>query len=99
LEFCFSNDTSTNPDPDTTVKKLVIASQIFSEFVGEYNNFNDITFDTWVGEYKNSIKSTNWSGTYNIAEGSGKPYRNFEWKDNELYINGEMLPDTVLSNL
>jgi hypothetical protein len=75
LEFCFSNITPTNPD--TTVKKLVIASQIFSEFIGKYNNYNDITFDTWVGEYKNSIKSTNWSGTYSI-EDSGKEYRNFE---------------------
>lgn len=96
LEFCFSNTTPTNPD--TTIKKLVIASQIFSEFIGKYNNYNDITFDTWVGEYKNSIKSTNWSGTYSI-EGSGKEYRNFEWKDGELYINGKRLSDTTLSNL
>ena len=96
LEFCFSNTTPTNPD--TTIKKLVIASQIFSEFIGKYNNYNDITFDTWVGEYKNSIKSTNWSGTYSI-EDSGKEYRNFEWKDGELYINGKRLSDTALSNL
>lgn len=96
LEFCFSNTTPTNPD--TTIKKLVIASQIFSEFIGKYNNYNDITFDTWVGEYKNSIKSTNWSGTYSI-EDPGKEYRNFEWKDGELYINGKRLSDTVLSNL
>ena len=96
LEFCFSNTTPTNPD--TTIKKLVIASQIFSEFIGKYNNYNDITFDTWVDEYKNSIKSTNWSGTYSI-EDSGKEYRNFEWKDGELYINGKRLSDTALSNL
>ena len=96
LEFCFSNATPTKPD--TTIKKLVIASQIFSEFIGKYNNYNDITFDTWVGEYKNSIKSTNWSGTYSI-EDSGKEYRNFEWKDGELCINGKGLSDTTLSNL
>ena len=96
LEFCFSNTTPTNPD--TTIKKLVIASQIFSEFIGKYNNYNDITFDTWVDEYKNSIKSTNWSGTYSI-EDSGKEYRNFEWKDGELYINGKRLSDAALSNL
>jgi hypothetical protein len=75
LEFCFSNDSPTKPD--TTIKKLVIASQIFSEFIGEYNNYNDITFDTWVGKYKNSIKSTNWSGTYSVKD-SGTEYRNFE---------------------
>ena len=98
LEFCFSNDTPTDPDPDTTIKKLVIASQIFSEFIGEYNNYNDITFDTWVGKYKNSIKSTNWSGTYSV-EDSETPYRNFEWKDGELYINGKRLSNAALSNL
>ena len=96
LEFCFSNDIPT--DPDITIKKLVIASQIFSEFIGEYNNYNDITFDTWVGKYKNSIKSTNWSGTYSV-EDSETPYRNFEWKDGELYINGKRLSDAALSNL
>lgn len=96
LEFCFSNTTPINPD--TTIKKLVIASQIFSEFIGKYNNYNDITFDTWVGEYKNSIKSTNWSGTYSVKD-SEEPYRNFEWKDSELYINGKRLSDAALSNL
>lgn len=96
LEFCFSNETPTNPG--TTIRKLVIASQVFSEFIGEYNNYNDITFDTWVGKYKNSIKSTNWSGTYSV-EDSGVQYRNFEWKDNELYINGKRISDAALSNL
>jgi hypothetical protein len=43
LEFCFVNPE--NPIYENTIKKLIIASQIFSNFVGEYSNFNDITFD------------------------------------------------------
>ena len=48
LEFAFyePNKNLNEVSNLETTKKLVIASKIFSNFVGEYSNFNDIDFDT-----------------------------------------------------
>lgn len=70
IEFIFTEN-----DPNTwdvfkdidnkyhySVKKLVIASQIFSKFVPKYNNFDNIEFDEWASEYDSSIKNDDsWS--------------------------------------
>ena len=88
LEFCFADPK--NPQYTNTIRKLIIASQIFSDFVGIYDNFNQIAFDEWILKYKNSVKSNNWRCVYsgNFKEG----YRNFEWRnDSNLYLNGNLL--------
>ena len=97
IEFCFSNPE--NPIYENSIKRLVIASQIFSNFVGEYNNFNEITFDTWVKKYKDSIKSVNWNCVYSGGTFKNE-YRNFEWRsDNNLYINNTTLSNSLLRDL
>lgn len=70
-----------------SIKKLVIASQIFSDFVGEYNNFNEISFDDWVVKYKDSIISSGWEGSYekNKTETSA---------DNFTITNGKLTSNT-----
>ena len=97
LEFCFVNPE--NPIYTNTVKKLVIASQIFSDFVGEYTNFNEITFDTWIKKYKDSIKANNWNCVYSDS-GVKSEYRNFEWRnDGNLYVNNNTLQDPFLRDM
>lgn len=97
LEFCFVNPA--NPVYKNTTKKLVIASQIFSDFIGEYDNFNDITFDIWVKKYKNSIKANNWNYTYSNYNFTSE-YRNFEWRnDGNLYVNNTVLQNPSLRDI
>lgn len=67
-----------------TIKKLVIASQIFSDFVGEYSNFNDIDFDSWIRKYNKSIISDNINTSHSQIEYSDEVYQNYNWVDGKL---------------
>ena len=68
-----------------TVKKLVIASKIFSDFVGDYSNFNDIDFDIWINKYKDSITVGNWNVTHSPKNvDKNNIYQNYYWENNEL---------------
>ena len=97
LEFCFVNPE--NPIYTDTIKKLIVASQIFSDFVGEYNNFNDITFDIWIKKYKDSIKANNWNCVYSNSSVKSE-YRNFEWRnDGNLYVNNNTLQNSFLRDI
>lgn len=65
IEFVFSekHPSEINIESDIenkyhySVKKLIIASQIFSKFVREYNHFDNITFDDWSSAQEDSIKN------------------------------------------
>ena len=82
----------------TTIKKLVVASQIFSDFVGEYNNFNEIGFDDWIVKYKDSIKALNWEGSY-IRKGSKTIADNFAISGGKLTINEKSFDSEDLNDM
>lgn len=99
LEFIFyKNDWDLVSTFDSkSFKKLVIASQIFSDFVGQYSNFNDISFDEWVNKFNNSVISENWNGYY----GPGsliRSYKNYLWKD-RLIIDNKTFDSKIIDNL
>lgn len=83
-------------------RKLIIASQLFSDFVGEYSNFNDIDFDTWVTKYANSITANNWNISHSPNEKSDDFYQNYVWKDGDLidsYSKKPIFNNTALNKL
>lgn len=81
-----------------SIKKLVVASQIFSDFVGEYNNFNEIGFDDWIIKYKDSIKAFNWDGYY-IRKGSKTAIDNFRIIGGKLTIDGKPFESEGLNDI
>lgn len=81
-----------------SIKKLVVASQIFSDFVGEYNNFNEISFDDWIIKYKDSIKAFNWDGYY-IRKGSKTTIDNFRIIGGKLTIDGKPFESEGLNDI
>ena len=85
IEFAFgeSNADLNESTPEKVIKKLVIASQIFSDFIGEYNNFSDIEFDKWIIKYQDSLTSDQWSVTKS-ANITNKVYQNYIWENGEL---------------
>ena len=98
LEFAFNK---TNAETDVlnngkSIKKLVIASEIFTDFVGKYSNFNDISFDTWIVKYKDSLKAKSWKIEY--TKGEDETYSNFVF-DNKLIINNSEFKNKALKNL
>lgn len=99
LEFVFyKNDWDLTSTFDSkSFKKLVVASQIFSDFVGQYSNFNDISFDEWINKFSNSVVSENWDGYYAPDE-STKPYKNYSWKD-RLIIDDKSFDSKNINNL
>lgn len=98
IEFAFYKQGASADDLSKikTTKKLIIASKIFSNFVGDYTNFNQIDFDTWINKYKDSFKSKNWSIDY--TKTNGKNYSNFTY-DSDLVLNGKILETDSLKNL
>lgn len=98
IEFAFYKQDAVAEDLSKikTTKKLIIASKIFSNFVGDYTNFNQIDFDTWINKYKDSFKSKNWSIDY--TKTNGKNYSNFTY-DSDLVLNGKILETDSLKNL
>ena len=85
-------------DKQTVIKKLVIASEIFADFVGEYNNFNDISFDEWILKYKNSIKSINWKSEHD-DQSNPIPYSNYTIKNGKLELKDDLFESDNLENL
>ena len=84
----------------TSIKKLVIASQIFSDFVGEYNNFNDIGFDDWVVKYKDSVKVQTCTANYNRGENNnGIDSSNFKIENKQLTIDNKPFKLSGLNDL
>ena len=98
IEFAFYKQGATTEDLSKikTTKKLIIASKIFSNFVGDYTDFSQIDFDTWINKYKDSFKSKNWSIDYTKTD--GKNYSNFTY-DSDLVLNGKVLETDSLKNL
>lgn len=87
LEFAFyePNKNLNEVSSLKTIKKLVIASKIFSNFIGEYSNFNDIDFDTWVNKYRDSITFGNWNISHNPKNiDKTNIYQNYHWENGEL---------------
>lgn len=80
----------------SVTKKLVIASEIFSDFVGEYSDFSKISFDKWVEKYKNSIKTKTWEMDYTTRPGSD--FCNFTF-DSKLLIDQKEFTNKDLQNL
>ena len=98
IEFAFyKNNVVEIPDSLQTIKKMIIASEIFADFVGEYSNFNDINFDKWSSKYKDSIKSSNWTVDYTTV-GEGEQYTNYLY-GTDLQINGLYFANKSLKNL
>lgn len=90
--FCEPKENIEELTIEKPIKKLVIASQIFSGFVGTYSNFNEIGFDDWISKYKDSIKSGDWNITYTTE--SKEPYSNFTW-NKELHVDGVIFSDSL----
>lgn len=61
INFVFSDknpNESLNDGEYYSIKKLIIASQIFSSFVKTEKNFENITFDQWTEKYKDTVKNS-----------------------------------------
>ena len=60
IEFALTslnpNEIEINNTTARSVKKLLIASQIFSDFVKDVDNFESITFDEWIAKYPQTIQ-------------------------------------------
>lgn len=98
IEFAFYKKSASDDDFEKApiIRKLVIASKIFSDFVGEYSNFNDIDFDTWINKYKDHIRTKDWK--IQSAKDNCSPYSNFTF-DKELIVNGSRFKNDALRNL
>lgn len=60
IEFILTSDDILNGEKLThyySVKKLVITSKLFENFIKTHDNFDDITFDEWVKDYYNLYKN------------------------------------------
>lgn len=89
IDFVFYKTNATTEELNklkNTTTKLVIASAIFSDFVGNYSDFSKIRFDEWITKYNNSIKSKNWEIDYTKKESSD--FCNFTF-DSKLLIDGK----------
>lgn len=98
IEFAFYKQGATTEDLSKikTTKKLIVASKIFSNFVGDYTDFSQIDFDIWINKYKDSIKSKNWTIDYTKTNSSD--YSNFKY-DSDLVLNGKVPETDDLKNL
>lgn len=79
IEFVFANQDPNglvlNKNNSYSVKKLVIASQIFSSFVSNVSNFDKITFDDWTAKYPETIKNADrWDVTVDSNNNILKSY-------------------------
>lgn len=85
IEFAFYEPVDDPSILDTisdlkSTQKLIIASQLFSDYVGEYSNFNDITFDDWTSKFNKSLSSGEWEINHSPRDiDDDDLYRNYEW--------------------
>lgn len=83
FEFAFydSDESKEIPENINVTQKLVITSKIFSEFIGEYSDFSQISFDEWINLYKNNIKVNISDISYTLS-GDGKTHSTHGFKNN-----------------
>lgn len=57
MEIKFVNES--NNQIGSTIKRVILASELLNDFYDSRNNFDNIYFDEWVGKYKDHVKNLN----------------------------------------
>ena len=86
IDFLFHSPGEIESNIHPSCSKLVIASQIFADFIGDYDDFSKIGFDKWTSKFKDTLRS-DWDVQFTIDTlNTNNVIKNVLWNSSGKFI-------------